>query len=362
MPATPAARPAHLSSASDDWPTPADFYAALDAEFGFVVDVCASSTNHKTSVYFGLDHVEADRRDGLAGDWAADASALGGAVWMNPPYGRPIAHWMAKAVAAARAGAVVVTLVPVRADTKWWHEHVLATGAEVRYVRGRLTFGAATNTAAFASAVVIFRPSDVLGGPGPVGIISNHPVAQMVPGLPEVGAAAGSDAPQAPSEEISLVTGLAVLAEESAAESVTLVTALADSGVLASDATTTGRLHGVGNRESAVPLARKCDASLWNPSQTGHRLMLIVRCQGVRGEVPASRNKRLADALELEHDASPLARKRQRARSFTDPGTAAPATTPRSDVARVGRAERCTRELRQPRGVATACVPGAWVR
>ena len=62
---------------------------------------------------------------------------------------------MAKAFTAARAGATVITLVPVRADTAWWHEHVLLTGAEVRYVRGRLTFGDATNAAPFASAVAI---------------------------------------------------------------------------------------------------------------------------------------------------------------------------------------------------------------
>jgi hypothetical protein len=36
---------------------------------------------------------------------------------------------------------------------------VLATGAEVRYVRGRLTFGDAVNTATFPSAVVVYTPT-----------------------------------------------------------------------------------------------------------------------------------------------------------------------------------------------------------
>lgn len=168
---------AHLSSKSDNWPTPRDFFDALHAEFGFVVDVCASATNRKADAYYGLDHADATRRDGLAGDWAVDAARLQGPIWMNPPYGRPIASWMAKAHASAQAGATVVTLVPVRADAGWWHEHVLATGAEVRYIRGRLTFGDAVNTAAFASAVVIYRPTDVHGAPGPVGIMSNRPTA-----------------------------------------------------------------------------------------------------------------------------------------------------------------------------------------
>jgi hypothetical protein len=94
---------------------------------------------------------------------------------MNSPYGRGIEAWMEKAFAAAQAGATVVTLVPVRASSGWWHRFVLRTGAEVRYVEGRLTFGDAKNTAAFASAVVIYRPTDVVGAPGPVFSMPAHP-------------------------------------------------------------------------------------------------------------------------------------------------------------------------------------------
>ena len=181
MPSTATATtPAHLSSKTDNWPTPQHFFDALNAEFGFVLDVCASTTNHKASSFYALDHPDESRRDGLAADWATDAAGLGGAIWMNPPYGRPIAAWMAQAHAAAQAGATVVTLVPVRADTTWWHEHVLATGAEVRYVRGRLTFGDAVNTAAFASAVVIYRPTDILGAPGPVSTMPARPLPASV--------------------------------------------------------------------------------------------------------------------------------------------------------------------------------------
>lgn len=198
-PNQPGNRAALYSSATDDWPTPMDFFAALDTEFGFVLDVCASTTNHKAPAFYALDHPDADRRDGLGADWAAETARLAGPAWMNSPYGRPIGAWMAKAAAAARAGATVVTLVPVRADTAWWHEHVLATGAEVRYVRGRLTFGEAVNTAAFASAVVIYRPTDTPGAPGPVTTMQNHPgvpVTTDVPATPT--APAPAQPPKAP--------------------------------------------------------------------------------------------------------------------------------------------------------------------
>ena len=148
-----------FSSATDDWPTPQTFYDQLDAEFGFVLDACASSTNHKAPVYYGLDHPDPARRDGLAGAWAADAAAGGGATFCNPPYGRGIAAWMEKAAAEASRGTTVVCLVPARTDTQWFHDHVLAAGAQVRFVKGRLRFGQATNSAPFANLVVIYRPS-----------------------------------------------------------------------------------------------------------------------------------------------------------------------------------------------------------
>jgi site-specific DNA-methyltransferase (adenine-specific) len=155
---TPRLSPVLFSSKSDNWPTPQAFFDALDEEFGFVLDACASATNRKTPAYYGLDHAELERRDGLAGDWAADARRLGGAVWMNPVYGRTIGKWMAKAAATAAAGATVVCLVPSRTGTRWFHDHVLANDADVRYVKGRLKFGDATHAAPFDSLVIVFRP------------------------------------------------------------------------------------------------------------------------------------------------------------------------------------------------------------
>ena len=74
---------------------------------------------------------------------------------MNPPYGREIERWMKKAAQSARDGALVVCLVPARTDTRWWHKY--ATLGEIRYLRGRLKFGNAKNSAPFPTAIVIFR-------------------------------------------------------------------------------------------------------------------------------------------------------------------------------------------------------------
>lgn len=133
-----------MSSNTDDWATPQDFFDCAAEEFdGFDIDVCANAQNAKCEKYFDM------QQNGLAQTWT-------GKCWMNPPYGKEIGAWMKKARDSALAGATVVCLVPARTDTKWWHEYAMA--GEIRFIRGRLKFGNQKNSAPFPSALVIFRP------------------------------------------------------------------------------------------------------------------------------------------------------------------------------------------------------------
>jgi site-specific DNA-methyltransferase (adenine-specific) len=135
-----------FTSRSEEWATPADTFRDLDAEFGpFTLDPCATPENAKTPTFFTRSE------NGLAQPWAPHR------VFMNPPYGRTIGLWMAKARKEAKAGALVVALVHARTDTRWWHEHV-SRADEVRFLRGRLRFGSAEASAPFPSAVVVFGP------------------------------------------------------------------------------------------------------------------------------------------------------------------------------------------------------------
>lgn len=131
----------HYSSASDEWATPDDFFAELDAVFRFDLDACASAENAKCERYFTRE------QDALKQRWH-------GTVWMNPPYGRQIDKFIAKAYEESLAGATVVCLVPARTDTRWWHNY--AAQGQVTYLKGRLKFGGASTSAPFPSAVVIF--------------------------------------------------------------------------------------------------------------------------------------------------------------------------------------------------------------
>ena len=135
-----------FTSATDEWPTPRDFFAAQDAKWGFTLDPCATAENAKCAKFY-------DRSaNGLAQSWAGER------VWMNPPYGREIGKWMKKAHEESERGALVVCLVPARTDTAWWHD--FAAKGRVEFIRGRLKFGDGKNAAPFPSALVVFESAN----------------------------------------------------------------------------------------------------------------------------------------------------------------------------------------------------------
>lgn len=137
-----------FSSKFDEWETPPEFFAALDALYHFDLDVAASEKNAKCEYFF-------DREvDGLKQSWR------GRRCWLQPPYGRGTELWTAKAVQETRAAAtVVVALLPARTDTQWFHRHVLPY-AHVGYVEGRLTFVGAAAPAPFPSIVVTWPAAE----------------------------------------------------------------------------------------------------------------------------------------------------------------------------------------------------------
>uniref|UniRef100_A0A6M3IYU3 Putative methyltransferase n=1 Tax=viral metagenome TaxID=1070528 RepID=A0A6M3IYU3_9ZZZZ len=123
----------HFSSERHDWRTPKALYARLDAEFHFDFDPCPVDPDF----------------DGLAVEW-------GERNFVNPPYGREIGKWCAKALEEARKGKLVVMLIPARTDTRWWHEYIMKAD-EIRLIKGRLRFDDGTVGAPFPSVVVVLK-------------------------------------------------------------------------------------------------------------------------------------------------------------------------------------------------------------
>ena len=141
----------HFKSVKNTWETPQGLFDALDAEFHFTLDPCASSENAKCKTYF----TAAD--DGLLRSWK------GHRVFMNPPYGRDIGNWVVKAARVLHCSnsrihpVLVVGLLPARTDTRWFHDYIY-NKAEIRFLKGRIRFVGAKHSAPFPSMVVIWRP------------------------------------------------------------------------------------------------------------------------------------------------------------------------------------------------------------
>lgn len=144
---------AAFSSKKQDWTTPQAFFDKLNEEFSFTLDAAASHENAKCEFYL------TEKEDSLSKCWGDYSN--GGAVFANPPYGRGLRSWVAKAFDSSRGpnGVTVVMLIPARPDTSYWHDFILGqSSVEVRFVKGRLKFGDGKAPAPFPSAVVIFRP------------------------------------------------------------------------------------------------------------------------------------------------------------------------------------------------------------
>lgn len=123
-----------FSSQSVHWATPKGVYDALHAEFRFDFDPCP------------LGEMEVDGASPLFTPWA------GRRVFCNPPY-----NGIAPFLQRAREAIVAVFLIPSRTDTKWFHDIILPHAHEIRFIKGRLKFGDAKNSAPFPSMIVVFK-------------------------------------------------------------------------------------------------------------------------------------------------------------------------------------------------------------
>lgn len=129
---------------TDEWSTPQWLFDQLDAEFHFTLDPCSTDENAKCEKHYTKE------QDGLAQDWSGET------VFCNPPYGREMTRWVQKCSTSAGRGTTVVLLIPVRTDTKAFHEYIYGK-AEIRFIKGRLRFGNAAANAPFPSMICIWR-------------------------------------------------------------------------------------------------------------------------------------------------------------------------------------------------------------
>lgn len=139
-----------LSSESPDWCTPPEVLDPVRAFAPIRFDPFSNPASIVSAV-----HSISPPADGLSMPWPLD-----GLIWCNPPYGRELAGCAAKIRQQASLGAEILTLVPARTDTRWWHD--LAPRLWCAW-RGRITFlehVAAWRARAAAAKARAGRPCD----------------------------------------------------------------------------------------------------------------------------------------------------------------------------------------------------------
>jgi site-specific DNA-methyltransferase (adenine-specific) len=130
-------------SKTDSWATPEHIKKGLNLEFAFDdFDPCPLNDNPEFN--------------GLNIEWA-------NCSFVNPPYSRLKTTkksgigWIEKAHIECQKNKTAVLLIPARTDTTWFHDIIIKYDYEVRFIKGRLTFPPAPNSAPFPSMLVIFK-------------------------------------------------------------------------------------------------------------------------------------------------------------------------------------------------------------
>ena len=133
-----------MSSESAEWYTTPDILEAVAAVMG-AIDLDPCSNSHETPNVPATSHFTKDD-DGLSQDWF-------GRVYMNPPYGSEIPHWIDKIVLEYLEGRMQegIVLVPARPDTQWFRA---LRDFDRCFMFGRVRFNDHENSAPFPTMLV----------------------------------------------------------------------------------------------------------------------------------------------------------------------------------------------------------------
>ena len=155
-----------FSSETNEWGTPPDFFEYFQQLYKLDHDACASDQNALLPSYWTKED------DALKQDWS------GKRVWMNPPFGYQIKHFVKKAHDEVMLGNcdIAVCLIPARTETRYFHEYCLRA-REIWFVAGRLRFGGSKINAPFPSIVVVFTKykDDAQRFPN-IEVVDRHPL------------------------------------------------------------------------------------------------------------------------------------------------------------------------------------------
>ena len=111
--------------------TPQDWWNKLNKRFFFTLDAAAEKDHHMGNIPYLTEE-----QDALSVRWT-------GSVWCSPPWHKTgLTKWVKKAYDAVtlEPAQIVVMLLPVRTQDRWWHDRLLGKANEILFIRGDLEF------------------------------------------------------------------------------------------------------------------------------------------------------------------------------------------------------------------------------
>lgn len=140
------------SSKKDDWCTPPGFFAELNRQYNFTLDLCARADNallprYCEDVKSGM-LVDTEYSDTIPIDWRNEV------FFCNPPYGRALPKILNMVPRSSRG----VFLLPSRTGSRWFQD-ALPNASWVCFINGRLRFEGAEYSAPFDSVLFVYNLS-----------------------------------------------------------------------------------------------------------------------------------------------------------------------------------------------------------
>lgn len=137
----------YLSTGENEHPTPQWLFDRINNIFKFDVDLAATIENAKCPKFYTKE------QDSLKQVWDDDS------CWCNPPYSKDLQPLFVKKAYedSNKYGNTIVMLIPLRADTKTWHEYIWGK-ADVYIFKGRPKFYG-DKSPTYASALAVFSNS-----------------------------------------------------------------------------------------------------------------------------------------------------------------------------------------------------------
>lgn len=135
-----------VSQHKDNWGTPDYIFEPLNAEFNFTLDPCCEPETAKCKRFYTV------KSNGLIQNWQGET------VFVNPPYSRGnVDSWVWKCyIESKKPNTIIVALLPVSTSSNWFHKYIYGK-AEIRFLKGRLKFKGAKDSAPFSSMIIIWE-------------------------------------------------------------------------------------------------------------------------------------------------------------------------------------------------------------